>query len=182
MNSIPTELNPITNFTCSTPYSTPSFSVKGITGLISVICYLQFYNLTGWGPIMQTEPISRLEPFRSHLYLLNLSETFFFFSSSFCFFTKLTLLGALIFMKRLNRLFFSPQNTSVSKNVTKWKQRNRFVHRFLEMSGNIAVDFTSNKHQSFLMLKVFLRLAAKWSCANDLFHYLLFIQNPLQDL
>lgn len=48
-------------------------------------------------------------------------------------------------MKRLNTEDFFPQNTSVSKNVTNWKQRNRFLHRFLEISGNIAVDFTAKK-------------------------------------
>lgn len=50
------------------------------------------------------------------------------------------------------------------------------------MSRDIAVDFTSEKHQSFLMLKVFLGLAAKWSSnnANDLFNYFPFIQNYLE--
>lgn len=56
-----------------------------------------------------------------------------------------------------------------------------FYTDFLEMSGDIAVDFTSKKHQSFLKLKVFLTLAAKWSSndANDFFNYLPFIQNHL---
>lgn len=85
---------------------------------------------------------------------------------------------------RLNTEDFFLPKTQVfqKKNVSNRKQRDRFLHRFLEMSRDIAVDFTSEKHQSFLMLKVFLGLAAKWSSnnANDLFNYFPFIQNYLE--
>lgn len=60
---------------------------------MSVMWYLQFYSLTGQGTIMQPEPFSRLQPFRSHL-LFNLPETYFFFfkidySKSFNFHEKI---------------------------------------------------------------------------------------------
>lgn len=128
-----------------------------------------FYNLTGQGTIMQTEPFSRLEPFISHLFLFNLSETFFLQNRLF---------SQLSFSWKdwTEKTFFSKTQVFQKMWPTKSKETDFYTDFWKWVSGDIAVDFTSKKHQSFLKLKVILRLAAKWSSndANDLIICLLF--------
>lgn len=85
---------------------------------------------------MQPEPFSRLQPFRSHL-LFNLPETYFFFkidcSQSFNFHEKIEY-----------RRLFSPKHKCFKK-CDQLKAKKKILHRFLEISGDIAVDFTAKK-------------------------------------